>query len=339
MPADPSLLQGPKKVRVLTLNIFLRPPLVRNNSSDHKEIRLSEFEQFLPDYDIIALQEIFTLGNSRQRRLINTAARHGFYFYTRSRPPPLFSTKFIDGGLLILSRYPIVETDARIYRAGNQIDKYAAKQCLYAKILLTKGSDDSSRSGDKHCHIFTTHMQASYYENTPQINALNDKARMDQVKEMMEFVAEKAGRDGKENVLVTGDFNVNARGIDKDGNLVEGPEYKELMEISHNLFGKHNVTDLVAEAYNGEHPPTYGVYDTDEEGRNVPRETVLTNTIDWCIAESIDYLIWVHKKQEEKENHVFPAETKIVEFFLPKNKIVTQVSDHYGVSTILHVPA
>lgn len=114
-------LKGRKDVRVLTLNIFLRPPLVKNNSSDHKEIRLNEFEKVLAknEFDIIALQEIFALGNSRQRRLINMAAKHGFYYYTRSSPPPMFSAKFIDGGLLILSKFPIVETDAHIYSAGN----------------------------------------------------------------------------------------------------------------------------------------------------------------------------------------------------------------------------
>lgn len=76
------------------------------------------FFQHLANYDIIALQEIFALGNSRQRKMINMAARHGFYYHTRSCPPPLFSPKFIDGGLLILSKYPIVETDAHIYSAG-----------------------------------------------------------------------------------------------------------------------------------------------------------------------------------------------------------------------------
>ena len=90
------------------------------------------------DYDIIALQEIFALGNTRQNQIINYAKEIGFHFHTRSFRPPLFSKKFIDAGLVILSKYPIVERDAMIYNFGNQIDAWAAKQVIYAKVFNLK---------------------------------------------------------------------------------------------------------------------------------------------------------------------------------------------------------
>lgn len=173
--------------------------------------------QHLDDYDVILLQEMFELGSSRQRRLLSIAHRRGFRYYVKSVPPALyevvaslsllllsylssltrfrFSRKFIDAGLVILSRFPIQQSDCHIYTqgpaihdatclscTGNQIDDYAAKQMLYAKI------DISSLDGPSpFLHVFTTHMQASYFENEEHVNAINDLARMSQV-EIISFL-------------------------------------------------------------------------------------------------------------------------------------------------------
>lgn len=64
-------------------------------------------------------------------------------------------------------------------------------------------------------------MQASYYENTTEINLINDKARLKQVEEMMEFVKRKT-KGSPHPTLITGDFNVNARKELEDGTVVEG---------------------------------------------------------------------------------------------------------------------
>ena len=42
-----------KAVKLLTYNLFMRPPLVKNNESDHKDARLREFAKKLEDFDII----------------------------------------------------------------------------------------------------------------------------------------------------------------------------------------------------------------------------------------------------------------------------------------------
>lgn len=102
---------------------------------------------------------------------------------------------------------------------GNQIDYYAAKQTIYAKIQLTKSHTNSEN--DRYLHIFTTHMQASYYENSEAINLVNDQARLKQVEEMMDFVKFKT-IGSPHPTLITGDFNVNARKELEDGTVVEG---------------------------------------------------------------------------------------------------------------------
>ena len=63
--------------------------------------------------------------------------------------------KFLDGGLLILSKQPIIEQDSIVYTAGHQIDAWSAKGCIYAKIQV--GSSE-----DCFMHVFNTHLQADY---------------------------------------------------------------------------------------------------------------------------------------------------------------------------------
>jgi serine/threonine protein kinase len=76
------LRAGPKKVKMLTYNIFLRPPGIKNNLSDHKNARHAAFgEQYLKNFDIVALQEMFSYGSSRVSRMIHYGHKHGFEFY------------------------------------------------------------------------------------------------------------------------------------------------------------------------------------------------------------------------------------------------------------------
>jgi hypothetical protein len=58
-------------IRLLTYNIFLRPPFIRNNADDYKNERFEEFLNHLDNYDVIALQEMFSLVIYRQFSKIN----------------------------------------------------------------------------------------------------------------------------------------------------------------------------------------------------------------------------------------------------------------------------
>ncbi len=91
-------------VRILTYNIFLRPPFVKNNESDWKDERLADFIKILDYFDVICLQEMFGSFNNRKQELIKYANKSGFFFYFDSPSPSFFSKFVVDGGLLILSR-------------------------------------------------------------------------------------------------------------------------------------------------------------------------------------------------------------------------------------------
>ena len=67
-----------RSVRILTINIFMRP-VINTNGSDHKEGRLTAFcERYLKEYDIICFQELFDWLSTRKQRMIREAVNQGF---------------------------------------------------------------------------------------------------------------------------------------------------------------------------------------------------------------------------------------------------------------------
>lgn len=95
----------------MTYNLFMRPPPIHSNASDFKDARLDEIVKRFDDFDIICFQEVFTTFNIRKQKLISYAKKAGLLYHAVSDLPGLFSGCFTDGGLLTLSRFPIVESD------------------------------------------------------------------------------------------------------------------------------------------------------------------------------------------------------------------------------------
>jgi len=117
-------------VAILTYNLFIRPPGIKNNEDDFKEERLDEFIEVMDSYDVIGLQEMFSSFSSRVNKLIDAAHKKGFYYSLKSVPHGTFSSFLVDGGLLLLSKYPIIEDDGIIYSQGVQSDGLASKVYL-----------------------------------------------------------------------------------------------------------------------------------------------------------------------------------------------------------------
>jgi endonuclease/exonuclease/phosphatase family metal-dependent hydrolase len=314
------------EVKALTYNVYLRPPLVNSNGEDYKNERLREFAKVIPQFDILCLQEVFALGNSRQARLISAARRYNFHHVT-SVPPPLISSKFVDAGLVILSKYPIVSSDGHIFNHGNQIDFYTAKQVLYAKVQLAL---------DSFVHVFTAHLQASYYENADQVNQLNDEARTHQLQEMIDFARVKA-LDTEHPILLTGDFNLPAL-ADSNDLVSESEAYQDMMMRLHTAFPRHEIVDLLKESYGGTHPFTYGDAELGPDGILRPKEVVLTSSADYNCRLAIDYLIWISPPLaptvSDHRVQMVPGSTR-VEVFPVTGHRFEQLSDHYGVSTVI----
>jgi endonuclease/exonuclease/phosphatase family metal-dependent hydrolase len=327
------------EVNILSYNIFLRPPFIKNNADDFKNERLEGFIENVikkGTFHVIALQEIFRLGNMRQQYLLQAAREAGYTFHARSIDPPLFSKKFIDAGLLILSKFPIVERDSYIYTLGHQIDSWAAKQVVYANIQLNQ---------KQHIHLFTTHMQASYFDSSTADNHKNDRARLCQVDDLCNFVHSKI-HNSPFPAVVAGDFNIHALKTagqqqqtgDYEDRCVESQEYlyliNKLNKDSFSCSPAHlPARDLLKEANNGNHPVTYA----DVCPRDMkPRETVLTDPVDHGSQLCIDHILFVDTVTNcsNRSITVKPFTTRVEEFFVSDHRF-TQLSDHYGVSTTL----
>lgn len=150
---------GKPKVRILTYNFFTRPKFV-GCGKEYKNERIGIFlDKFLKDYDIICFQEVFATLTWRRERIILEARKQGFLYYATCDKPNLWQMCLADGGLLIISRYPIVESQFLGFKTPAILsDTLALKGCLYAKI------DIGARDGT-HLQLFSTHTQASYYRH------------------------------------------------------------------------------------------------------------------------------------------------------------------------------
>ena len=87
--------------------------------------------------------------------------KRGFYHHSCAPDPSFFSSYFVNGGLLTLSRYPIQYEEFRAFKYGVLSDNLSQKGILYTKISFK----------DCYIHLFNTHLQASYKGNEEEIKA------------------------------------------------------------------------------------------------------------------------------------------------------------------------
>jgi endonuclease/exonuclease/phosphatase family metal-dependent hydrolase len=191
-----------RNVKFLTYNIFLRPPPIKNNENDWKDERLEDFCKEIHNFDIICLQEMFGTFSSRKQNLIRHATKTGFFFYIDTSSPSFMSKYLIDGGLVILSRFPIISYLFHPFKYGVISDSIAQKGVLYAKVMIK----------DVYVHLFVTHLQASYMHSGEYHFQVSCETRLEQVKQTNVIMSKILSQEYSQNdtILLAGDFNVDA---------------------------------------------------------------------------------------------------------------------------------
>ncbi|EIE88709.1 hypothetical protein RO3G_13420 [Rhizopus delemar RA 99-880] len=316
-------------LRFLTLNIFMRPPLIRNNWSDYKDDRLAYIEKYiLPHYDLIVFQEAFAFASRRKDRLIRTARQMGFNHHVES-PRKYPWNLGIDGGLLLLSRFPIRESHRIEYPRGQHADWFSVKGAVHALIEL---------NSQRKMHLYTTHTQASYDLNNI-INPGDTATRLSQFNLLRSFVQDTSNTDDHP-ILIAGDLNVDAA-THKNKPITErskesSPEYLEMVKTLH----FDDLEDIVYKHY-GYHPVTFGDYTTNDLGELVPAETVLTNWDQLMTVQSIDRIFWVSRNTTVLE----PLSPQVEKFWVKENAEMTkeekeqtgftQISDRHTFTFVL----
>jgi len=341
-------------INILTYNIFLRPPPVKNNENDHKDARLKEFIKLLSEYDIICLQEMFGFLNKRKHKLIRCASKAGFHYYADSPSPSFFTSFLVDGGLLVLSRFPILASEFKPYPYGVFSDSLSQKGILYTKIQVK----------DEILHLYSTHMQASYFGENQRYPILTRADQFATLRQFIDTTLQNNGHKEGEMVLLVGDFNVDSRkpfietskiktyaGFKEYPHLGENDHFDEYesMKCFLSKNGKDDLDDLLFQSYN-EHPITYADTFMHEDEGMKPLETALTAK-DLCSNQSLDYIFRLNPKtlknreagveleenkpfQKPSKLHIQEGSARVEKFFVDACEF-TQLSDHYGSTVTL----
>ncbi|KNC83211.1 hypothetical protein SARC_04536 [Sphaeroforma arctica JP610] len=264
-----------KTLRFLTYNIFIRPPGIQSAGTDYKDLRLQLLPSVLAEYDVICLQELFGTGSDRRNRLLSDLAKHGLG-YSVFLPYQLgyFPPKLIDGGVTIVSRYPIEFSDFFVYSDAYLFtaDVWTSKGILLARVQVPQ-ADGNPLSVD----VYSTHMQAHDAEDDRYTSV-----RYKQIKEMLAFVKRHSGTEN--HIVIAGDFNVNGRVSRSDDR--DGPEYLSMMS----LFGSDSADgrewiDVLRRANDGRQIITGGdEYNVPKFGASKPKPVSCSKRLDYIMT-------------------------------------------------------
>jgi len=183
---------------VTNYNVFGIPTIVQQSGQVTRMHRIPTdvFVKILNQTDVISFCEAFM--EDPRNDMLAELAKFGWKYSTPILSDPNPFTSLTNGGVIIVSKHPIVEHDQIIYRgACSGSDCLAAKGAVYAKVQ--KAATETTGAGT--FNVFATHFQAWY----------DDKARAareKQAAQLYSFAASKV-KSKDEPVIFAGDFNVD----------------------------------------------------------------------------------------------------------------------------------
>ncbi|MFK8112192.1 MAG: endonuclease/exonuclease/phosphatase family protein, partial [Rubripirellula sp.] len=219
---------APTPVQVATLNAHFLPGIANRvaGKRSSSQYRAAAIAIRLREYDIVCLNEAFDekLACGLIDEFNADPARQ--FAFVRS-PEPLGWTKMVSGGLILFSRYPVIDSGSITYTNGSRFiatgfraaDGWSAKGALHVRLALQSGS-----SGDLDC--FVTHLESH-----------SAKIRAEQTSELIEFIRSK--HDPRIPLLIMGDFNIV--GPQRSGKTSDpvnaNPEYMSLLSALQGIDG------------------------------------------------------------------------------------------------------
>lgn len=161
--------------KILTYNVQARPFL------DDTTRKLPAISPLLNEYDIAGVQELF-----ENYHLLLSQTTHGYWYYFDD----VREGSAIGSGLLSLSSFPIVETNAEHYELSAEVDVIASKGVLMIRIDL---------GGEGFLDVYNTHMQAGASDEAQE-------ARASQAAQLIDFIKKNSSQ--KNAIILHGDFNM-----------------------------------------------------------------------------------------------------------------------------------
>ncbi|MCF1431433.1 MAG: sphingomyelin phosphodiesterase [Shewanella sp.] len=188
--------QGNDNLKVLTYNTWaLLPGIISSYTGE----RLNAMVDAVKGYDVIVFEELF--DNSLRSDFLNHIAKE-YPYHTKKLDR---SGEPLNGGVVIVSRWPIESEEQVVYDDCQGVDCFAAKGVVYARI---------NKNGSIY-NVFGTHPQADD-------SAKDKEVRANQIIQFKSFV-DSLNIPAKEPVLFAGDFNIDK--IHYPG------EYKALLNV------------------------------------------------------------------------------------------------------------
>lgn len=168
-------------LKVMSWNVFLRPGILSDGQMD----RVSDIGRYLVynGGDVIVLQEVF---HKRARKRLLQKIDGCYEYHTSVGPKSFFG---VSSGVMIFSKYPIIEEKFVSYSKSKGADGLAKKGVVLAKI----------RFGKQDVHIVGTHLQAG-------ASSAEKSVRKSQLTELANAV--KLIEDSS-IVIFAGDFNIS----------------------------------------------------------------------------------------------------------------------------------
>ncbi len=167
-------------LKLTTYNIWALPVI-----ASHIGDRFEQIPKYVKGYDVLALQEVFASG--RDAFLRELAKEYPYQTKMLDKD----GINIYDGGVIIVSRYPIVKEAQYVYPDCSGTDCFADKGVNYAEII----------KGGQAYHVFATHT-ASFDTDIAR------EYRQRQFKQMR-ALAQSLDIPANETVVYSGDFNVN----------------------------------------------------------------------------------------------------------------------------------
>ena len=193
-PKDEVVTRGlNNNFKVLAYNVWaLLPGIVSRSVGE----RLNLLKNKLNGYDAIVFSELFDNGS---RETFLNAIRTEYPYQTSVVDR---SGSIEDGGVLIVSRYPIDSESQIVYSACNGEDCISAKGVIYAEI----------NKGGNPYHIFGSHTQAWTKE-------ASQATRVNQFNQMRDFI-DSRNISADEPVIIAGDLNVDKEDFPQEYNAM-----------------------------------------------------------------------------------------------------------------------
>lgn len=179
----------PQTLSVISYNTQLMPFYADAvNNLNQPAIRALDIPAKIANVDVVILEELF----DRDLRISIMNVMNKYYPY-HSQLVGYHTNKALSGGVMIFSKWPIINEDQMIYRASSGIDSLAAKGAAFITI---------NKMGIIY-HVFGTHLQAGNSEN-------DIKSRTMQLQELANFINNKA-ISSKQAIIIGGDFNIDSQ--------------------------------------------------------------------------------------------------------------------------------